>query len=134
MAFVNEGMTNEERVEFAAKSIKNPGNILSTLKPTRWTIDREENVSLIWGLRQRETDDYYFLLCWKGIPIPVKLREYWVNGSPRTWELIYIKISADLEEKRMEIIQSLKDALTVFGFDGDPDWPNNETTKVQFNF
>lgn len=135
MAFVNERMTKEERAEFAARAIPNPGYTARILEPTQWTINREENVFLVWGLQEREeSHNYYFLLGWKGTLIPVKLRESWIKGSPRTWEIIFLKTPEDLIVKRSEIMQSLKDALTVYGFDGDPSWPNNKTTKVQFNF
>ncbi|EKN62893.1 hypothetical protein P9E76_08580 [Schinkia azotoformans] len=135
MVFANESMTQEEIACFEVKAIKNPGNRLSTLRPSIWTIDRENNVFLVWGLQEREEPhDYYFLLSWKDTPIPVKLGESWVTGSPRIWELRYIKIPVNLKEKRDEIIQSLKDALKVYAFNGVPDWPHNKTTKVQFRF
>ena len=53
MAFVNERMTKEERDEFAAKAIPNPGNKFITLKPPRWTIDREKNVFLVGASQER---------------------------------------------------------------------------------
>ncbi len=138
MAFVNEHMTKEEMADFAAKAIKNPGNRLMTLKPYRWTIDREKNIFLLWALQEREEPhDKYFLLGWEGIYVPVKLRDLWVKGSPRTWELIYIKIPEELKEKQSEIIQSLKDALAVYGFNGNPNEPfnaMNQKTSVEFNF
>jgi hypothetical protein len=135
MAFTNERLTKEEKDNFVARAIPNPGNNFFTLKPSKWTIDRENNVILVWALEEREEPhDNYFLLCWKDTPIPVKLGEYWTAGSSRTWELRYIKIPENLKTQEDEIIQRLKEALEVYGFDGDPNQANNRTTKVQFNF
>lgn len=138
MAFVNEFMSKEERGEFAAKAIKNPGNTLVTLEATRWTIDREKNVFLIWGYQEREESyDFYFLLCLNNTPMSVKLSKTWIDRETCEWQLLYIKIPEDLKEKTSEIIQSLKEALTVYGFNGSPDEPFdsfNKTIKVQFSF
>ncbi|HAG10268.1 MAG TPA: hypothetical protein DCK76_02510 [Desulfotomaculum sp.] len=138
MAFVNEFLTREERAEFAAKAIKNPGNMLTALEATRWTIDREKNIFLIWGFQERkETYDYYFLLGWNNIPISVRLSKTWIDRETCEWKLFYIKLPDDLKEKTGEIIQSLKDALSVYGFNGSPDEPFdsfNKTIKVQFGF
>ncbi|PYG85609.1 hypothetical protein LY28_03297 [Ruminiclostridium sufflavum DSM 19573] len=134
MAFVTERMTKEEKDNFAARAIPNPGNKFFILKPSKWTIDRENNVILVWALEEREEPhDNHFLLCWKDTPITVKLGECWTEGSPRTWELRHIKIPENLKAQQDEIIQILKDALEGYGFDGDPKG-NNKTTKVQFNF
>lgn len=135
MAFVNERMTQEEIVQFEAKALPNPGNRLSILRPSIWTIDRENNAFLVWGLQEREEPhDYYFLFSWKETPIPVKLGETWDEGSPRTWELRYIKIPEDLDKNRAQIIESLKAALAVYAFNGEPGFPHNNTTKVKCNF
>ncbi|HHY72203.1 MAG TPA: hypothetical protein GX497_03080 [Bacillus bacterium] len=135
MAFVNEKMTKEETTEFKAKAIPNPGYRREILEPQRWTIDREKNVILIWCRIERwEPYDQHFLLLWKDIPIPMKLRDSWVSGLTREWELLYIEIPKELKEKHDEIIESLKDALIVYAFDGFPDEPHNKTTKVQFKF
>ncbi|HHY72205.1 MAG TPA: hypothetical protein GX497_03090 [Bacillus bacterium] len=135
MAFANELMTKEETAEFKAKAIPNPGYRREILEPRRWTIDREKNVILIWCRRERfEPYDQYFLLLWKDIPIPMKLRDSWVSAPTREWELIYIEIPNELREKQDEIIQSLKDALVVYAYDGYPDEPFNKDTKVQFKF
>ncbi|PYG85607.1 hypothetical protein LY28_03295 [Ruminiclostridium sufflavum DSM 19573] len=138
MAFVNERMTKEEMAEFEAKAIPNPGNNFITLSPSRWTINREGNVFLVKASQNREEpDEYYFVLCWNDIPLAVKLKETWVKGSPRKWELISLHIKENLIEKRFEILQSLKEALTVYGYNGNPDEPFdniNKNTKVEFNF
>lgn len=135
MAFVNERLTKEEREELRAKAIKNPGNRFMILNPARRTIDHNKNVFLVWAMEEREEPhDIYFVLFWKDIPIPVELRGTWIEKDIRYWEMLRIKIPADLEQNRSEIIQSLKDALTVYGFDGYPDEPLNKNTKVQFNF
>lgn len=138
MAFANARMTQEEMKEFAAKAIPNPANHFFALKPYQWTIDREENVFLVWGAQEREEPhDDHFILGWRGHPLPVKLRSSWVAGDTRRWELLSIRIPEDLIDMRFEILQSLKDALTVYGFNGVPDDPFNRINagiKVQFNF
>ncbi len=109
-----------------------------SLEATRWTIDREKNVFLIWGHQEREESyDFYFLLCWNNTPISVKLSKTWINRETCEWQLLYIKIPEDLREKTGEIVQSLKDALIVYGFNGSPDEPFdtfNKNIKVQFSF
>ena len=135
MAFVNAFMTEEEKAEFEVKAIPNPGNKLVTLKPYRWTIDREQDVFLVWGLQEREEPhDEYFLLGWKGTPINVKLREYWVSGAELGWELIRLELPAHLKDQRDEIIKCLKDALRVYGFNGNPNDQYNQAAKVHFKF
>ncbi|HHY72202.1 MAG TPA: hypothetical protein GX497_03075 [Bacillus bacterium] len=135
MAFVNELMTKEEIAEFKAKAILNPGYRGKILQPQRWTIDRENNVILIRCMRERfEPYDLYFLLLWRDIPIAMKLRESWVSTPNREWELLYIEIPKELKDKKDKILQSLKDALIVYGYDGFPDEPLNKTIKVQFKF
>lgn len=138
MAFVNEHLTKEEKDNFTVRSIPNPGNTFITLSPSRWTINREDNVFLVKASQNREEpDEYYFVLCWKDIPLPVKLKESWVKGSPRKWELVSLKITENLLEKQFEILQSLKEALSVYGYNGSPDKPFdniNRNTKVEFNF
>jgi len=141
MAFVNEMMTPEEVKEFASRKIPNPGNPRFTLDPYRWTIDRNENVILLKTLQDREEPfDYYFLLLWKEIPISLRLRDAWSkedNCSIRTWDLISIDSRVQLKEHRTEIGQSLKDALRVYGVDGNPREPFNTINKgikVEFKF
>jgi hypothetical protein len=53
----------------------------------------------------------------------VKLSKTWLDRETCEWQLLYIKIPEDLKEKTSEIIQSLKEALTVYGFNGSPDEP-----------
>lgn len=135
MAFVNERMTRAEMDEFAAKSIHNPGNEFIMLKPYRWTINRDENIALIWALQEREEPhEIYFLLLWKDVVISVKLRKSWVDNKTCNWKLISIDIPESSKQNQSEIVLSLKDALTVYGVDGDPDEPNNKIVKVQFGF
>lgn len=135
MAFVNAFLTEEEKAEFKAKAIPNPGNKLITLKPYRWTIDREQDVFFVRGWQDREDPyDYYFLMGWKGTPINIELRQYWVKGSPRTWELIRLGLPDHLQDQRDAIIQSIKDALTVYAADGDPNEPANKIIEVKFKF
>lgn len=138
MAFVNERLTREEGEEFKAKAIENPGNRFMILDPSKRTIDHDKNVFLVWALQEREEPyDNYFVLFWKDTPIPVELRDTWVEKKTCRWQILRIKIPADLERDRNEIIQSLKDALTVYGFNGSPDEPFdaiNKSTNVEFNF
>jgi len=141
MAFVNEMMTPEEVKEFASRKIPTPGSPWFTLDPYRWTIDRNENVILLETLREREEPfDYYFLLLWKEIPISLRLRDAWSkedNCSIRTWDLVSVDSGGRLKEHKDEAIQSLKDALRIFGFDGNPREPANTINKgikVEFKF
>lgn len=138
MAFVNESLTEEESKEFRARTIKNPGNPFMTLDPSKRTIDREKNVYLIWAMQEREEpDDNYFVFVWKNTPISVELIEKWVEKNTRKWIMMKIKIPTDLEQNRNEIINSLKAALTVYGFNGSPNEPfatMNKNTTVLFSF
>lgn len=138
MAFVNAYLTKEERTEFKTKAIPSPHNRFVILDPMQWTINREQDVFLVRGGQDREGPyDYYFLLGWKGAYISVELREYWVKGSPRTWELIRLELPEHLKNQQDAITQNLKDALTVWAFNGNPDEPFNQinqNTLVQFKF
>lgn len=135
MAFINALMTTEEKADFASKAIPNPGNPFHILEPYRWTINPDKNIFLVWTLEEREEPhDEHFLLGWEGTPLPVKLRSSWLDRDTRHWELLYVRIPEEYLDKRFEILQSLKDALTVYGYNGVPNDPFNASTKVKFNF
>lgn len=133
MAFINEFMTEEEKSEFEARKIPNPGNSLYTLSPYKWTIDRDEDIFLIWGLEEREDDrdKSHFLFCWKGINIPVFVRESWDENSIHIWSLIRINIPTQYTEKTDEIMQSVREAFLVYAFNGVPDDLRNKATEYQ---
>lgn len=135
MAFVNEYLSKEEKEGLKVRAIPNPGNQLSIIDPSWWTIDREENVKFMWGCQAFGEDGdnmYYYLLEWKGNPIPLKLEKNWINGSTCEWGIVYLGISSDLYEKKNDIIQMLKNALTVYGYDGYPQ--DIQKIVVQFKF
>jgi len=141
MAFINEWMTQDDRTEFASRKILTPGSPWLTLDPYRWTIDRNENVILLETLQDREeTSYYYFFLLWKETPISLRLKDAWSkenNCSIRTWDLISIDSGIQLKEHKDEILQSLREALRVYGFDGNPREPSNTINKgikVEFKF
>lgn len=135
MAFVNEFMTVEEKIEFKAKEIPNPGNRFHTLKPYRWTINREQDVFLIWALTVREEPrNEHFLLGWKGTMIPVLLRKSLSGSATITWELISWGLPVYLKDSYKDVKQSLKEALIIYAFSGDPDDPRNQHAQVIFKF
>lgn len=136
MAFVNERMTQAERESFIERKIPAPTWSLCTLRSSKWTIDHERNMFLVWASQPR--DDHkgktYFVFGWNEIYIPMLLLKTWLDDMSWQWSLVEIKIPKDLIEQKQEIVSSIKEALTIYGYEGSPDYPNNNIYTIKFDF
>lgn len=131
MSFINEFMTQEEMEEFKAKAIPDPGYGLITLRPYYWTINREENIYLLSASQNRdEPSEHYFVLGWKDFIIPITIGKSWMDKICN-WDLIKLDINHELMQ---DVKCSLKEALLIYGYDGDPNDPNNKIAKIRINF
>ena len=99
-------------------------------KPRFCTIDEEKNVILFkCGTIYEEPDKIYFTLVWKNRVVSICLRQNVTNANTTIWELLSISIPKDLEVYKDEIIADLRDAIKVYGFNGDIPylWNNNNS-------
>ena len=133
MAFVNEKLTNEQREEFVARSIKNPASVSGiALSPIFWTIDHENDMCLIKGGVHRDYhNEYYFVFLWKGeqhiVSLVMETKPYTVIWNNEVQASTYgLSTSAPF-------VEDLKSALTIFKVDGSTR-TINENAEVIFNF
>lgn len=144
MAFINQKLTKEEINILREKKYY---NTVFEPDPTRWTINKNKNISLLFKRQGREEDSdrYYFLLIWKDIPIKFELKLSFPTNNVEEWELLKFaldqfnvdnnnELSNVLQENRKDIIDDLKEALSIYGFNGNPDDPRNTYAKIQFSF
>ena len=59
MTFVNAFLTEEEKVEFKEKAIPDPMITSFIRNPSRWTIDREQNVYFFRSSQDRDDPQIY---------------------------------------------------------------------------
>ena len=112
MAFKNIKIPEENRKEYEVD-----GEII---EPWFCTIDEEKNIILFdYGTVYEEPDEIYFALIWKNKIIKSKLHQKIVNKNTTIWELLAINIPKDIEFFREEIIVALREAMKVYGFNGD---------------
>ena len=135
MSFKNEFISREVfKIFLAGKAQKNVAPIIN-IEPYVWTINHEEDVFLVLvGYNSGDMDEKFFVLSWNGVPIEVKLRENWIDESTLKWKLEYLQFVPEFADKGNEIVQSIKDALVIYGFNGDPDDLINQNMKVKFDF
>lgn len=129
MTFVNERTTDEDKkkIDFSAISNNpygnpkfNPGH-----PPNRWTVDRERDVFLSvlsYPRNEEGPKEVYFLFYWKGLPLPIRLDKYVVNTNDILWKRLgwwSCPENPRLRPDYAEILDVLKDALTVFGYNGE---------------
>lgn len=141
MAFVNAYLTDEEKRMIEEANIRDPRYKIAKkyLKPSKWTIDRENNIALInCGIADR--DEYYketFVLIYKQIDnehlIALTLTtdyfekekekmlaiEYNVN-LVKKWIMLNCVIADTLNITNRELRDILTDALTAYGVNGNP--------------
>lgn len=141
MAFVNAYLTDEEKRMIEEANIRDPRYKITKkyLKPSKWTIDRENNIALInCGIADR--DEYYketFALIYKQIDnehlIALTLVadyfekekekmlaiEYNVN-LVKKWIMLNCVIADTLNITNRELRDILTDALTAYGVNGNP--------------
>ncbi|NCC87128.1 MAG: hypothetical protein EOM05_04585 [Clostridia bacterium] len=135
MPFENELISREDFKFFVErKKQKNVAPIIN-IESYVWTINREENVFLVLaGYNSGDMDEKFFVLSWNSVPLEVKLREIWIDEFTLKWKLEYLQLAPEFADKGNKIVKSLKDALTTYGFNGDPDDLINKNMKVKFDF
>lgn len=81
---------------------------------------KKKNVILFkCGTVYEEPDKIYFALVWKDQVIKIRLCQNVMDKDTTIWELLAINIPEDLEVYKDEIIADLRNAMKVYGFDGD---------------
>lgn len=120
-------INEKEKRTMAFKNIRIPKESIKEyevdgeiIEPWFCTIDEEKNIILFdYGTVYEEPDEIYFALIWKNKIIKSKLHQKVVNKNTTIWELLAINIPKDIEVYRDEIIADLREAMKVYGFDGD---------------
>ena len=140
MVFVNEWISPEDIKQYELhkdyEETRNPqrfvGGVYSNLKineglkSNEWTIDREREAYLRWGGIGRADDGdggcSYFILNWKGSRLYFVISTVETQEINRELKIAYYQrnlvrdfIPLELEVKKVEILNLLKDALTVYG-------------------
>ena len=112
MAFKNIKIPEENRKEYEVD-----GDIK---KPRFCTIDEDKDVILFgcWMVYE-EPQEEIFALVWKEKIVKAHLRYEIENKNTTIWELLAINIPKDIEFYREAIIADLREAMKVYGFDGD---------------
>ena len=122
MAFVNELIPEEKKDKFPFPVKTNPDG----LKPTlwKWTIDREQDAYLVvtnvlGGGYEGTPPDYYYVLNWGGDLVSFAAEEQLSgskeSGAVLTWKVHRLEVPAALQEKRVEVLQLIREALDVQG-------------------
>lgn len=161
MAFINDYLSDEEEEMFKKLNISYPAAtgitgiigcspntyLLKALKRT-CTIDRNEKLYFFYcGTEQYDMEnipnDHYFYLLWNkelGDKIVTIVLEkiYKSIDNNQTEHIIFWKIKKlyiEEEHKKIKelIILKIKEALSVYGIDGEPGYIL-KTTKVDFDF
>lgn len=135
MRFENELMSKEDFKLFThIKKQKNVAPIIN-IDSYVWTINHDENVFLVLvGCNSGDIDEKFFILSWNSVLLEVKLRQIWIDEFTLKWKLEYLQLAPEIADKGSKIAESLKDALTTYGFNGDPDDLINKNMKVKFDF
>lgn len=154
MGFVSDYLTVEEQEMFRKRAIpmriwwKGEGAILGYDIPDSQilcTIDRKNHIYLFYLGKDRTLNDpteRNFALVWDdlsgntGIQFTIKRKyvgEYILGvGCDMEWYNLKLDLSDKLYQKRNTILDKIKEALTVYGVDGDPDPQPN--VNINFDF
>jgi hypothetical protein len=145
MAFVNEYASDEDIEKYGLKEIWDKyypfrkGKYFGGNRPA-WTIDRERNAFLMVVARGtgEEGNQVSFLLWWDGAHVVARMKQK--GGSAdleevpfyRIWHLVKLATPSDLPISREDILDALKDALTVYGYWGVQEQVPNTIVKFSF--
>jgi len=149
MAFVNAYLTEKEKEEFEKADIRDPRYPFSNdrrLTPTYWTVDRKNNIALIYGgVADREEHNketfvlVYKKICSENIIIMTLINGY-INYEEREklekkynvnlykiWKLHELQIPQQLRQSIQieQLYKIIEDALSVYGVNGNPDHPTS---------
>lgn len=118
MAFINEKLTPEQREEFAGRGIKRPASH-NISKPLFRTIDKETDMCLwhIGNLGRDDPDHHCFLFEFNEGNVYLVMK----YSNPQKGSIIWTISEYEKNFTGMEMFaKSIKDALIVYGVDGDP--------------
>jgi hypothetical protein len=147
MGFVNEYVSDEDIEKYGLEELYikyNPSLIESGIPSFHrfmWTINASEEVCLMKvGVGREELcSRFTWVLFWKGKKVKVQTeltdessRKFSESPYIRVWDLISIENTEIDEADRSEVINFLKDALEVFGYDGAR--RQIQDTLIKFNF
>ena len=113
MGFVNSRLSEDEMKEY---DIPRYGKV----KFGGGTIDREKGIRLFDyanGPVREPSDLFDFVFDWDGCVIFVGLKQKLENGIV-SWSLDYIKIPENAKMERSEVIEELRQAMKVYGYEG----------------
>lgn len=132
MAFVNEKLSNAQRLEFISRGIKRPGSN-KVAKPMYRTIDKERNMCL-WHLGNMGRDDFNqhkFMFEWNG-------EEYFIivqYSNPSVGNVLW-----NSSPYQMQVLCSqpclcdFESALKVYAVNGRPDQKTDIDVKVELKY
>lgn len=119
MAFVNERILEEQRMEYQINESRKEN-------PSSWTIDKDKNVKFFrYWTDIDNPSQKYFALIWKGRAFEVRLKSELCKPNAIKWDLMQISLPKELENSKNEILQDLREALLVYGFEGFKIHPPN---------
>jgi hypothetical protein len=131
MGFVNAYLTEEEKEDFEKSAMKNPIRPFRTLKPLRWTIDRENDMRLIWvGVDIDYYDEHYFVFLWKGethVVSLVKDTSGIKNCALWSRRTIMSDYTFPLDAP---FVNDLRNALMAYKYDGSIDALNENSRAI----
>ncbi|MDR3416013.1 MAG: hypothetical protein P4L83_07495 [Nevskia sp.] len=125
MPFVNEKIREEDKAridwrEFSYWDGDKQG--LSRDPPSLWTIDHDRDVFFVnISLGRPDNESPTYGLSWKGAFIRVVAKGDWESSNRKGqghgyWEITDVEIPSNLEPRRAEILEVLKEAISVYGF------------------
>lgn len=138
MGFVNETIPEADLIRIDFSNVTDPLSNRPILLPTKWSIDRERDIALIslgGGFGENARYPHFFLLFWQGRFIHVNFSSKTIGNLKSydqeiTWKLLFHGRLEGVPEQ--EIIDTLKDALTCYGYMGSR-WRDN-VKAVHFDF
>lgn len=149
MSFVNAYLTEKEKEEFEKADIRDPMYPFSNdrrLTPTYWTVDRKNNIALIYGgvADRDEHDKETFVLVYKKICNENVIKMTLINGYIsikerrmlaqkhnvnlyEIWKLHELQIPQQLRQSIQieQLYKIIEDALSVYGINGNPNHPTS---------
>jgi len=136
MAFVNEKISDADRMTFNSFNLKNPIT-KETLNSRRWVIDRERNAFLVGlggqGIYGCEIPMFYALIWNKNMIMLETFSK--AAGSNSTgmefnWKITRIEAPECLMKDKDEMMDMIKEALIAY----DTSDNNGSATKVNFDY
>lgn len=77
---------------------------------------------------------HFFFFYWNGTHINVLLDNTLLEKNRSLWKMRVIRIPKEMLSQKEQIISDLKEALTVFAYNGKPNFLLNDLVKAEFAF